>query len=770
MNYLNELNEVQREAVQHGEGPAMIIAGPGSGKTRVLTYRIAWLMQQGADPFNILALTFTNKAAREMRHRIESVVNTEARNLWMGTFHSVFARVLRIEASKLGYPSNFTIYDTQDSRNLLKNIIKEQGLNDKIYKPNIIHYRISAAKNSLITPAQYTTDVTQTSSDEAAGLGKAGQLYAIYNQRCFQSGAMDFDDLLFNMYQLLSKFPDILYKYQQKFRFILIDEYQDTNYAQYMITKQLADMFQNICVVGDDAQSIYSFRGANISNILNFEKDYPELRVFKLEQNYRSTRHIVDIANKVIVNNKLQLQKKIWTDRGEGEKVKVVRAMSDNDEGRLVADSIQEMKMREHFRNNDFAILYRTNSQSRAYEESLRRLNIPYKIYGGLSFYQRKEIKDLLAYLKLTVNHSDEEALRRIINYPTRKIGQTTIEKATVAAHEKNLTLWQVIENPQQHELGAAAERIREFALMIKSFATMLETRNAYDLALMIARSSGILKELYNDQTPEGVSRYENLQELLNSIKEFTEQDELTSEQPEQDKSLGSYLQQVTLLTDQDEDKNSNDTVKLMTIHASKGLEFECVYVGGLEENLFPNALSLNTREELEEERRLFYVAVTRAKSKLTLTHAKTRYRFGSLIHCEPSRFIDELPSENVEHAGSRWEEHSTSFYYNDERPGNRLSQGFSEKKKSNLSVVKPQVPVFTQAEYIPSENFQPDNPALLQTGMEVEHQKFGIGKVLTLEGKSDNRIATIFFPTIGQKRIMLKFAKVMILKNEGVD
>ena len=761
MSYLDELNPSQQEAVQHADGPSMIIAGPGSGKTRVLTYRIAYLMGQGIDPFNILALTFTNKAAAEMRERIGKIVGGEARNIWMGTFHSVFARVLRIEADKLGYSSNFTIYDTQDSRNLLKSIIHEQNLNDKIYKPNHVHYRISAAKNALISPAQYAVDASLTSADEASGIPKVAQLYAIYNKRLFQSSAMDFDDLLFNMNALLSKFPDVLYKYQQKFRYILIDEYQDTNYAQYLITKQLADMFQNISVVGDDAQSIYSFRGANIQNILNFEKDYPELRIFKLEQNYRSTRHIVETANKIIGNNKIQLTKKIWTENGEGERIKVIRAMSDNDEGRIVADSIHEMRMRYHYKNNEFAILYRTNAQSRSYEEALRRLNIPYRIYGGLSFYQRKEIKDLLAYLKLTVNHHDEEALRRVINYPLRGIGKTSLEKATVIANDNSISLWQVFETTEQFHFGAATDKIREFIIMLRSFAAMLHTRNAYDLALHIARSTGILKELYNDQTPEGVSRYENIQELLNSIKEWTEQDELTSEQPEQDKSLGSYLQQVVLLTDQDEDKNASDTVKLMTIHAAKGLEFECLYVGGLEENLFPSALALNTREELEEERRLFYVAVTRAKSKLTLTYAKSRYRFGSLTYCEPSRFIDELPKENVEHAGSKWEEQSNDFYF-ERKQNNRFP-----KEKTATQNITSQKLTFTKSDYTPSGNFKPDNPALLQTGMEVEHQKFGIGKVVSLEGKEDNRVATIFFPGIGQKRIMLKFAKVMILKRD---
>ncbi|GIV34638.1 MAG: DNA helicase [Chitinophagales bacterium] len=762
MNYLTKLNPSQLEAVKHIHGPAMIIAGPGSGKTRVLTYRIAYLMEQNVDPFHILALTFTNKAAREMRQRIEAIVGTEARNLWMGTFHSIFARILRIEAHLLGYPSNFTIYDTQDSRNLLKNIIREQNLNDKIYKPGTIHHRISSAKNSLISPTDYLQNPALTTADESSGLPKTGLLYSLYNQRCKQAAAMDFDDLLFNTWLLLSQHPDVLYKYQQKFRYILIDEYQDTNYAQYLITRMLADMFQNICVVGDDAQSIYSFRGANIQNILNFEKDYPELKVFRLEQNYRSTRHIVQVANSVIKKNKIKLAKQLWTENGEGEKIKVIRALSDNDEGRIVADAIQEMRMRYHFRNSDFAILYRTNAQSRSFEEALRRLNIPYKVYGGLSFYQRKEVKDLLAYLKLTVNHHDEEALRRIINYPMRGIGQTTLEKATVIANDQGISLWTVMENSADFPFGATGSRIQEFVTLIRSFAAMQEKMNAYDLALHIARSSGLMKELYDDQTPEGLSRYENLQALLNSIKEFTEEDELTADIPT-DKRLGAYLQNVVLLTDQDEEKESSDTVKLMTIHAAKGLEFECVFVSGLEENLFPNALSLDSREDLEEERRLFYVAITRAKSRLTLTYARSRYRYGNLIYCEPSRFIDELPAESVEHSGKTWNSGSS---FDDIETNASLTTGHRGVSRVKTT----SAPSFTQTNHTPSENFRPDDPLLIQAGMEVEHQKFGIGKVISLEGKEDSRIATIFFPHIGQKRIMLKFAKVMILRKEKVD
>ena len=757
MNYLDELNPAQSEAVKNVEGPVMIIAGPGSGKTRVLTYRIAYLIQKGVDPFNILSLTFTNKAAREMRERIEKVVGMEARNLWMGTFHSVFARILRYEAEKLGYTSNFTIYDTQDSRNLIKNIVKEQNLNDKLYKPNFVLYRISSAKNSLISPKEYATSSNLTSEDESGGRSKMSMLYELYTKRCFQAGAMDFDDLLVKMHELITRFPDALYKYQHKFKYILVDEYQDTNYAQYAITKKLADVFQNICVVGDDAQSIYSFRGANIENILNFEKDYPELKVFKLEQNYRSTKHIVNVANKVIIHNKAQLPKEIWTDNQEGERIKIVKALSDNDEGKIVADSIFEYKMRYHYKNSDFAILYRTNAQSRAFEEAFRRLNIPYKVYGGLSFYQRKEIKDLLAYLKLIVNPHDEEALRRIINYPARGIGKTTLESATVIASEEGKSLWQVLVYIDQYSFTPRAKStIKDFVNMIKSFTTMLESKNAYDLALHVAKSTGLMKELYNDKSVEGLSRYENIQELLNSIKEFTEQDEVIEGQLDNDKSLGSYLQNVMLLTDQDTDNTGSDWVSLMTVHSAKGLEFECLYVVGLEENLFPSMMSMNSREDLEEERRLFYVAVTRAKSRLSLTFAKTRYRFGSLMYCDPSRFLEELPSENVEFTG-----HKSREQYDIVKPLNFRKP----------MAVKPQPKVtFTNTDYSPSGNFVPDDPYTLQVGMEVEHQKFGIGKVISLEGKEDNKISTIFFKGIGQKRIMLKYAKVMILNRNTVD
>ncbi|MEP7142045.1 MAG: UvrD-helicase domain-containing protein, partial [Ferruginibacter sp.] len=646
VNYLDELNEPQREAVLHKDGPIMIIAGAGSGKTKVLTTRIAHLMGfHDVDAFNILALTFTNKAAKEMKARIERTLgNSEARNLYIGTFHSVFARILRAEANKIGYPHNFTIYDTDDAKSVLKTVIHEMELDDKHYKPGTVYNRISSAKNSLIGPAEYINDWAIQQEDARANRPLTGKIYDGYNKRCFKNGAMDFDDLLFKMYELLKYHPEALSKYQRKFKYILIDEYQDTNTSQYEIIKLLGAMHENICVVGDDAQSIYSFRGATIENILQFAKNYDDVKLVKLEQNYRSTKSILNVANEIIGNNKNQLPKKLWTDKGDGDKIKLVRTATDNEEGKFVADTIQEEKLRNHFFNNDFAILYRTNAQSRSYEESLRRMNIAYRIYGGLSFYQRKEIKDYVAYLRIVVNPSDEEALKRIINYPTRGIGKTSMDRAVLAANENNITLWEVLVNAVSYGYkGGTLEAISNFVTMIKMFQSELPKKNAYDLAIIVGKSTQIVKELFNDKTTEGLARYENVQELLNSIKEFIETPLNEEDGEVGDKSLGTYLQQITLLTDTDNDKGDVDSVKLMTIHAAKGLEFSCVFVGGLEETLFPSAMSINTREELEEERRLFYVAITRAKAKLWLTYANARYRFGQLQQNEPSRFIDEM-------------------------------------------------------------------------------------------------------------------------------
>lgn len=749
-DYLNTLNTEQRAAVECLNGPMMIIAGAGSGKTRVITIRIAHLVHSGVDPFNILALTFTNKAANEMRQRLASIVGLEAKNVWMGTFHSIFARILRIEADKIGYPSDFTIYDTDDSKSLIKSILKEQNLDDKLYNPNFVYNRISSAKNNLISAKEYEENESIQADDFAAGRGKLGYIYQLYVQRCFKAGAMDFDDLLFKTNVLLKEHPEILYKYQKKFKYILVDEYQDTNFAQYLIIKRLAAIHENICVVGDDAQSIYAFRGANIQNILNFEKDYPDLKLFKLEQNYRSTQNIIHVANSVIAHNQDQISKTIFSEKESGDKITLLKAFSDNEEGKLVAESILQQKTTKGLDNKDFAILYRTNSQSRAMEEALRKLNIPYKIYGGLSFYQRKEIKDLIAYFRVSVNPNDEEALKRIINYPIRGIGKTSIDKLIASAGEQNKSLWEIAENIQQFISGKSGERITEFVTLIKSFTATIKTANAYDAAVYIAKQSGLLKELYNDKSIEGLNRYENIQELLNGIKEFSEREDI------EDKNLAQFLQDVALLTgDEKEDSEENNVVSLMTIHAAKGLEFPHVYVVGLEENLFPSQLSLNSRTDLEEERRLFYVAITRAESKLTLSYATSRYRWGSLISCEPSRFIDEIDSEYLDI--NFLNKKANPFFDDDRNSYNRIS-GNSKIKMEKFSLEKTYV-------HSPSLDFIADDPAAIQVGMEVEHQRFGFGKVLAMEGTAPDIKTTVFFKELGQKQLLLKFAKLRIIK-----
>ena len=744
----------------HIQGPVMIIAGPGSGKTRVLTYRIAHLMHSGTDPFSILALTFTNKAAREMKERISTVHGTDARNLWMGTFHSVFARLLRIEAPRIGYPANFTIYDASDTKSLLKNIVSELQLDDKLYKVNTLYNRISSAKNGLIGPAEYAKNASLTADDEVAGRPRMAEVYRVYTERCFKAGAMDFDDLLLKTYELLNRFPDVLYKYQNRFKQVMIDEFQDTNQVQYAIVKRLSDVHQNIAIVGDDAQSIYSFRGATISNILNFTVDFPDAQVYKLEQNYRSTKVIVEAANAIISKNKEQLAKKIWTQNGDGQKIKVIRASSDNEEGKLVSETIFELKMREHLHNRDFAILYRTNAQSRAFEESLRRLNLPYRIYGGISFYQRKEVKDLLAYLKLTVNPADEEAFRRIINYPVRGIGKTTMERMTILADENQCTLFQVAENAASLGLGRSSGAVSAFALMMRSFMAQAEHKDAYDLADHIARQTGILKELYADKSVEGLSRYENFQELLNSIKEFSdltgeviEAEDGTITEPEE-RTLGAYLQQISLLTDLDEEGDDEDRIKLMTIHAAKGLEFPCVFSVGLEENLFPSMMSMNSREDLEEERRLFYVAVTRAEKFLFLSLAGTRYKFGQLNYCEPSRFLEEVPEQFLEYVNSRKAQPVQAH--------SGAAQSIQRQRQEQRKAAS------TDYLHKPSPNFVADNPDTLNMGMKVEHQRFGFGKIIGMEGSPPNRMATIDFSAVGHKKLLLKFAKLRISETAG--
>ncbi|MBL7704999.1 MAG: UvrD-helicase domain-containing protein [Taibaiella sp.] len=776
--YLSELNEQQRAAVEHINGPLMIVAGAGSGKTKVLTTRIAHLMRQGVDPFNILALTFTNKAAAEMKERIEKILgNSEARNLYIGTFHSVFAKIMRAEAPKIGYPSNFTIYDADDAKSLIRSIISENKLDDKIYKPNLVYSRISAAKNSLIGPTQYLREPSITQEDARANRPLIGQIYAQYASRCFKNGAMDFDDLLFKMYELLKTQPEVLAKYQHRFKYVLIDEYQDTNTAQYKIVKMLAAVHENICVVGDDAQSIYSFRGATIQNILQFQNDYDDVRVIKLEQNYRSTQSILNVANTIIGNNKNQIPKNLWTENDFGEKIKLVRTLTDNDEGRYVADAIAEHKLRYHYSNKDFAILYRTNAQSRSFEESLRRMNIPYRIFGGLSFYQRKEIKDFIAYLRVVANPRDEEAIKRIINYPTRGVGKTSLEKMMIVANESGQLLWTVLENAAQFVKGSAATAIDGFVTIIKSAQTMLHTANAYDVAYEIGKRSGLVKELYSDKTVEGLQRYENVQELLNSIKEYTETPNADGEL-EEDKSLGTYLQNITLLTDADnENPEDQDVVKLMTIHAAKGLEFPCVFAVGLEENLFPSAMSLYAREDLEEERRLFYVVVTRAKARLWLTFANSRYRFGQLVQNDASRFISEVPEQYIDKSYAGLAGARGAIGNNAAQSGNSggfgARQTFAKKQaeapsasSGNLIAAKKAAATAQQYSHTPSADFVASDATEMAVGKRVEHQRFGFGLIKGLDGNPGNLMATIEFDQgVGIKKIMLQYAKLKIIE-----
>lgn len=757
LDYLQGLNLSQRAAVEQTEGPVMIVAGAGSGKTRVITYRVAHLIRKGVDPFNILVLTFTNKAAKEMRERITKVVGNEAKNIWMGTFHSVFAKILRVEAHHIGYPSNFTIYDTDDSKSLIRSILKEMQLDDKLYNANFVYNRISSAKNNLISAAEYQKNAQIQAEDQSGGRGNMAQIYQTYAQRCYKAGAMDFDDLLFKTNVLLKDHPEVLYKYQTKFKYLMVDEYQDTNFSQYLIVKRLAAINENICVVGDDAQSIYAFRGANIQNILNFEKDYPDLNVFKLEQNYRSTQNIVNAANSIISNNKNQLKKEVFSENEIGDKINVVRAFSDNEEGKMVAESILQDRSLHALNFKDFAILYRTNAQSRAMEEALRKLNVPYKIYGGTSFYQRKEIKDLIAYFRLTFNPNDEEALKRVINYPRRGIGDTSVERIFIAADQQQTSTWNVIINPQSFLDGRTAAVVYPFGSLIQSFQVLAKNNNAYDVALHIAQHSGLLKDLYEDKSVEGLNRYENIQELLNGIKEFSEREDI------EEKGLDIFMQDIALLTNDDNDKNPNaDTVSLMTIHSSKGLEFSQVYIVGLEENLFPSQLSLNSRTDLEEERRLFYVATTRAEKKLTLSYATSRYRWGTLNNCEPSRFIDEI---DPRYLALDFKAPSVKSSANDpfakERSNWSQSQDVFTKPKPK---VIPKTTSILPKAHQPSPGFAPSDTSNLQVGMEVEHERFGFGKVINLEGTKPEIKATIFFKELGQKQLLLKFAKLRIV------
>jgi len=772
--YLDNLNDPQRQAVECTEGPVMIIAGAGSGKTRVLTYRIVHLLKKGVDPFNILALTFTNKAAREMKSRIAAQAGEESRNLWMGTFHSVFARLLRAEGERLGYPSNFAIYDTDDSKSLIRNILKEMGLDDKVYKPSSVLGRISAAKNNLMSWSDYQASRELVSADEQGNRPLLGAVFEKYAQRCFKAGAMDFDDLLYNMYVLLRNFPDRLDKYQDKFRYVLLDEFQDTNYAQYVIVRKIAARHENICVVGDDAQSIYAFRGANIQNILSFGKDYPDLNIFKLEQNYRSTKNIVGAANSVIVNNRRQLRKEVWTGNAEGEKVRVLRALSDNEEGSLVAHAIYGQKMNHQLKASDFAVLYRTNAQSRSLEEALRRLNIPYRIYGGVSFYARREIKDLLAYFRLAVNPRDEEALRRVINYPARGIGKASIDKLVIAADRNGKSIWEVIRQLDTDPAGIASgtrEKIADFAAMIESFHAELPKKDAYDLASHIASRTGILKDLYNDRTPEGISHYENIQELLNGIKEFADKGVTALPAPSEEltgeglRTLDLFLQDIALLTDAEtQDDTDTEKVSLMTVHMAKGLEFKQVFVTGLEENLFPSQMSMNSREDLEEERRLFYVAMTRAEERLTVTWSATRYRWGKLVHGEPSRFLDEIDPKYLEVEQRHWTPDEETAW---EFPAQPLVMKPRPEKRKDEFVRgnwKPLKKIIMKND-AGAQDFSASDPGQIVAGMEVEHQKFGAGKVIQVEGELPEAKAIVFFKGFGNKKLLLKYAKLKIVK-----
>ncbi|AJH14627.1 ATP-dependent helicase [Myroides profundi] len=776
-NYIDQLNEAQRAPVLQKDGPMIVIAGAGSGKTRVLTLRIAYLMHQGVDAFNILALTFTNKAAREMKVRIAQIVgSSEAKNLWMGTFHSVFAKILRAEADKLGYPSNFTIYDSQDSQRLIGQIIKEMQLDKDIYKPKEILSRISSYKNSLITVKAYYNNPELQEADAMSKRPRIGEIYNNYVERCFKSGAMDFDDLLLKTNELLTRFPDVLSKYQNRFKYILVDEYQDTNHSQYLIVRALSDRFQNICVVGDDAQSIYAFRGANINNILNFQKDYEGVQTYRLEQNYRSSRNIVEAANSVIDNNKVKLEKVVWTANDFGPKIKVHRSLTDGEEGRFVASTIFEEKMQNQKNNSDFAILYRTNAQSRAMEDALRKKDIPYRIYGGLSFYQRKEIKDVLSYLRLVINPKDEEALVRVINYPARGIGNTTLDKLTIAANHYKRSIFEVVEHIDKIDLKITAgtrSKLSDFSNMIKAFQALEETMDAYQLTEHIVKKTGLVQEMRKDTTPEGITRMENIEELLNGIKDFIEgQREVDGARG----ALSEFMEDVALATDLDKDTGDDDRVALMTIHLAKGLEFPTVFCVGMEEDLFPSAMSMNTRSELEEERRLFYVALTRAEHQAYLTYAQSRYRWGKLVDSDPSRFIEEIKDEYLEYLTPV----ETNYRY---KPTINADI-FGDVDKSKLRLKKPIAgtpPAYVTDNEEPKENrnirkLKPVDASvtktttltngnqLLEVGQTVMHERFGKGVIINLEGVGADKKAEIRFDVGGIKKLLLRFAKLQVL------
>ena len=748
-DFLNNLNNSQLESTLQMDGPMIVIAGAGSGKTRVLTYKIAYLMTEGVDPFNILALTFTNKAAKEMKERIATIVGNEAKNLWMGTFHSVFARILRTEAHKIGYTSNFTIYDSDDSQKLVSRIIKEFNLDKDQYKYKSIFSRISSMKNSFITPNNYLNNEELLLSDKISNRSKFYQIYNEYVERCFKAGAMDFDDLLLKTNELLNSYPDTLSKYQNIFKYILVDEYQDTNHSQYLIIRALSDKFQNICVVGDDAQSIYSFRGANINNILNFQKDFPDSKIFRLEQNYRSTKNIVNAANSLIENNQKRLKKNVWTENESGEKISVNKLLTDGEEGRFVASSIFENKMQSQLQNSDFAILYRTNAQSRSFEDALRKKNISYRVYGGLSFYQRKEIKDVLAYLRLLINPDDEQAFKRIINFPARGIGQTTLNKIAVEAKNSSVSDYIFIKDLlKSSEIlnNSTKNKLLDFVIMIESIKNKIEHADVFDITKEVLKQSGLYNLYKNDESLEGINRIQNIEELLNGIKDFVENNEKSQA------SVSSFLQDVALATDQDNDTNDKNKVSLMTVHLAKGLEFPYVYIVGLEENLFPSAMNLNSRTELEEERRLFYVALTRAEKKIYLSYVLSRYRWGKPVDSEKSRFIDEIKEE----------------YLQNNVIQRSISKDFSQKSQFNKVGIR-----YKKPETRPAKNFVKlkssssksnlfDNKLIV--GNIVVHERFGKGEVISIEGQGGDKKAEIKFEKGGLKKLLLRFSRLEII------
>ena len=779
-SYLDQLNPVQRQAVTATEGPVLVVAGPGSGKTRVLTYRIAHLIEKGAAPWEIMALTFTNKAAREMKERIEKVIGPRANRVWAGTFHSLFARILRVEAQHIGYPSNFTIYDSDDTKSVIGAIINEMNLNKEQYNVNSIRSRISSCKSNLVTPKLYVNRPDLMEEDKLAKRPFFHQIYEKYVGRCKRSGAMDFDDLLFRLYELFQNHPEVTDKYRAKFKYMLVDEFQDTNHLQYSIVKKFISYEgspRNVCVVGDDAQSIYAFRGATIQNILDFETDFKPhgIRIFKLEQNYRSTEHIVQAANEVISYNRKQIQKTIFSDKGEGQQIKVIKAVTDSEEGKRVADLIVEQKTRWHVSNKDIAILYRTNAQSRVFEEYLRHFNIPYRVFGGMSFYQRKEVKDLIAYLRLAINQRDDEALRRVINYPKRAIGGTTVEKISGAADQAGRPMWEVL--PHMNLPGRTKNSIDNFVAMIQDFTQKAQTNDAHSAAEYIARRSGLMDDLKKDTTVEGISRLDNVTGLLDGIKTFVEDDTIdelrisiddsepaTENRPSAfDKSLSAYLQNIALMTDLDDAKEGGDYITLMSVHSAKGLEFKSIFVAGLEEQLFPSFMSMDTPEGLDEERRLFYVAITRAEQFLTLSYAASRYRFGQERYNPPSRFLDEIGMEHLDAASPIGTQARSPFSRSE-----RASQQEGGNGRSGVSGnFKPRGAAQQNVLRADPKTFKPSPADQIQAGMKVLHLKFGEGKVLAIDGARDKRMATIFFSDLEvdkQKRIMLKFAKLEIV------